>query len=139
MTGSREADAMLVAVDSSVWIAYFRRADPDLERMLDGLIDADLVAILPPIRLELILGCRKSQRASLLSRIDAVHPLLIRESSWKLAEDFSIQLRDEGITPGAVDILIAAAVSEQQACLWTLDKDFDPLFEAEFVHPFRPA
>ena len=130
---------MLVVVDTSVWIAYFRGQDPDVEDNLDELIDADLVAIVPPVRLELILGCRKSQRASLVKRIDSLHSMVIAESTWKLAEDFSIKLRDRGATLGSVDVLIAAAVSERRACLWTLDKDFDPLFKAEFVPAFQPA
>lgn len=129
---------MLVVVDTSVWIAYFRGQTPDVERNLDELIDADLVTLVPPVRLELILGCRKSQRVSLVRRIDALHSLGISESTWKSAEGFAMQLREKGITLGVVDALIAAAVSEQSACLWTLDKDFDPLFKAEFVSTFRP-
>lgn len=130
---------MLVVVDTSVWIAYFRGRDPDVESNLDELIDADLVAIVPPVRLELILGCRKNQRASLVKRIDSLHSLIVAETTWKLAEDCSMRLRDKGITLGVIDVLIAAAVSEKSACLWTLDKDFDPLFKAEFVPAFEPA
>ena len=129
---------MLVVVDTSVWVAYFRGQDLHVERNLDELIDNDLVAIVPPVRLELILGCRKNQRASLVKRIDAVHSLPISETTWKSAEECSMRLRDKRTTLGAVDVLIAASVSEQKACLWTLDKDFAPLFKARFVQPFRP-
>lgn len=129
---------MLVVVDTSVWVAYFRRAEQVVERTLDELIDADLVAMAPPVRLELILGCRKSQRASLVRRIDALHPLAVTDRTWNTAERFSMQMRDTGITLGPVDVLIAAVTTEHHARLWTLDKDFVPLFEAEFVEAFRP-
>ncbi len=128
----------MVVVDTSVWVAYFRRTDPVIERNLDELIDADLVAIVPPVRLELILGCRKSQRASLMNSIDALHRLPIAEITWTLAEDLAMRQRERGFTLGMVDVLIAAATSEQQARLWTLDKDFAPLFKAQFVRAFLP-
>ncbi len=129
---------MLVVVDTSVWVAYLRGTDPVVERNLDELIDADLVAIVPPVRLELILGCKKSRRASLMSRIDALHRLPIAESTWHLAEDLAMRQRDKGVTLGMVDVLIAAATSEQQARLWTLDNDFAPLFKAQVVPAFLP-
>lgn len=129
---------MLVVVDTSVWVAYFRRTDPAVERDLDELIDADLVAMVPPVRLELILGCRKAQRASLVKRIDMLHALPVTEQTWNRAEEVSMGLRDKGITLGVVDVLIAAAACEHQARLWTLDQDFDPLFKKGFVHAFRP-
>jgi predicted nucleic acid-binding protein len=110
-----------------------------VERNLDKLIDNDLVAIVPPVRLELILGCRKNQRASLVKRIDALHFLPLSETTWKSAEECSMRLRDRGIKLGVVDVLIAASVSEQNACLWTLDKDFEPLFKEKFVKAFRSA
>mgnify|MGYP000671086231 CR=1 FL=1 len=34
--------ALLVLVDTSVWVAFFRRTDSVVERNLDELIDADL-------------------------------------------------------------------------------------------------
>ncbi len=133
-----KGDTVLVVVDTSVWITYFRQTDPVIERNLDELIDADLVAIVPPVRLELILGCKKPQRASLMNRIDALHQLPIADSTWNLAEDSAMGQRERGITLGIVDVLIAAATSEQQARLWTLDKDFAPLFKAQFVRAFVP-
>ncbi len=139
MTRSEEKESVLVVVDTSVWIAYFRGGDPKVARNLDELIDADVVCILPPIRLELVLGCRKSQRASLVQRIDALHSSAIVESTWTLAEGFAMQLRDRGVTLGGVDALIAAAVSERRARLWSLDGDFDPLFRAKWIRPFRPS
>lgn len=134
--GRSKAD--LVLVDTSVWIAYFRGGDREVESNLDELIDADLIAVTPPVRLELILGCRKSQRASLMKRIDALYSLGIHDSTWELAEGFAMQLRQRGVTLGVIDALIAAAVSEQGACLWTLDRDFDPLFKRKLVRPFQP-
>ena len=130
---------MLVVVDTSVWVAYFRRTEPVVERTLDELIDADLVAMVPPVRLELILGCRKSQRASLANRIGALHPFPVTDPTWNMAERISMQMRDTGITLGLVDVLIAAVTSEHHARLWTLDKDFTPLFEAGFVEAFRSS
>jgi predicted nucleic acid-binding protein len=134
----KKGNAGLVVVDTSVWVAYFRGTDPVIERNLDELIDTDLVAIVPPVRLELILGCKKSQRASLMNRIDALHRLLITESTWNLAEDLAMRQRESGVTLGMVDVLIAAAASEHQASLWSLDKDFAPLFKAQLVRAFLP-
>jgi hypothetical protein len=37
------------------------------------------------------------------------------------------------------DVLIAPSVSEQKACLWPLDKDFEPLFKAKFLKALRSA
>ncbi len=126
----------MVVVDTSVWVDYLRGITPSISRALDELIDDDVVAILPPIRLELILGCKKSQRASLMKRIDVIHILSITEATWTLAEELCWNLRSSGITPGTVDILIAAAASEHNALLWTLDKDFEPLFKQKVINPF---
>lgn len=128
----------MVVVDTSVWITYFRRMDSAIERNLDELIDSDLVAIVPPVRLELLLGCKKSQRPSLMKRINALHSLPIAENTWNLAEDLAMRQRESGVTLGVVDVLIAAATSEHQACLWSLEKDFAPLFKAQVVRAFLP-
>jgi len=129
----------LVIVDTSVWVAYFRGTDPLIQGGLDGLIDDDSVAIVPPIRLELILGCRKAQRKLLIERINAVHHLGVTEQTWALAEKLSLDMRGTGTTPGVVDVLIAAAASQHEALLWTLDQDFAPLFRGKHVRAFSPA
>jgi predicted nucleic acid-binding protein len=131
--------AGLVIVDTSVWVAYFRGTDPLIQRGLDGLIDDDRVAIVPPIRLELILGCKRTQRKLLIERINAVHHLCVTEQTWAFAEKLALDMRGTGTTPGVVDVLIAAAASQHEALLWTLDKDFAPLFRRKRIRAFSPA
>jgi len=128
----------LIIVDTSVWVAYFRGTDPLIQHALDGLIDDDRVAIVPPVRLELILGCRKTQRTLLIGRIEALHHLPVTEQTWALAEKLSLDMRGAGTTPGVVDVLIAAATSQHKALLWTLDKDFAPLFRGKHIRAFSP-
>ena len=128
----------MVLVDTSVWIVYFRAADPSIVRTLDVLIDEDAVATLPPIRLELISGCRRSERAGLIRCIDALHQLSVSDGTWTAAEDLALGTRRHGVTLGAVDLLIAAACDAHQVPLWTLDRDFDPLFGKGLVKPYRP-
>ena len=130
--------AGLIIVDTSVWVAYFRGANPLIQHALDGLIDDDCVAVVPPVRLELILGCRKAQRKVLIESIDALHHLPVTEQTWALAEKLSSDMRGTGTTPGVVDVLIAAAASEHEALLWTLDKDFAPLFRGKHIRAFSP-
>jgi predicted nucleic acid-binding protein len=128
----------LIIVDTSVWVAYFRGTDPLIQHALDGLIDDDRVAIVPPVRLELILGCRKAQRKLLMERIDALHHLHLTEQTWALAEELSLDMRGAGTTPGVVDVLIAAAAMQHETLIWTLDKDFIPLFRGKHVRAFSP-
>ena len=130
---------MLVVVDTSVWVSYFRNSDRVITHVLDRLIDDDLVAIVPPVRLELILGCNRTQRPILVKQINAVHLLRITEQTWTLAENFSMDMRSRGITPGVIDILIAAAASECRALVWTLDSDFEPLFKGNYIKAFTPT
>jgi len=133
-----EGRPSLVVVDTSVWVAYFRGREPNVEVGLDRLIDEDRVAIVSPVRLELILGARRSQRHALVRQIDALHLLPMTEQTWSRAEDLAMDMRNEGITAGVVDLLIAVTAAENGALLWTLDKDFDPLIKKKYVRAFVP-
>jgi len=126
----------VIIVDTSVWIDYFRGSNTALASTLDGLLDEDRVVLVPPVRLELLLGCRKSQRVRLLRLLEAIPTLPATEGAWKAAERLSLELREDGVTAGVVDLLIAALAFEHAASLWTLDKDFDPLFKTQRLEAF---
>jgi len=64
----------VIAVDTSVWIDFFRGRSSIVER-LSGLLDRDEVALPVSVKIEILSGARKSE-VSQLERVLAALPIL---------------------------------------------------------------
>jgi predicted nucleic acid-binding protein len=121
----------VIVVDSSVWIDHFsghRSAQVDI---LDRVLSTRSLPILVGdiVMYEVLCGFRSARRASQIRRW--FQPLLLVSML-----DFELvpravanyrTLRERGVTPGTVDMIIGTYCIEMGAELLTADRDFLPM------------
>lgn len=105
-----------ILVDTSVWIAHFRRSNP----ILQDLLANDRVLMQPYVLLEIACGTPPTLRARTLASLSLLQPAPQASTSELLGFIDRHQLYDQGC--GMVDIsLLASARLVAGARLWTLD------------------
>lgn len=107
---------MRVLVDTSVWVAHFKRRD---ERLV-ALLEAGLVVTHPYVIVEVACGTppRRAEVVTLLSRLESVR-VATPDELLKTIDQRALSGR--GI--GFVDLsLLASTLLSAGARLWTLDK-----------------
>lgn len=114
----------MIAVDSSVWISFFRGHAPVVAR-LEGLLDRDEVALPVPVRVEILSGARSSERRQLARLLSALPVLYPSQESWKRLDDWVTIGGAAGHRFGFGDLLIAALAADQGYSVWSLDSDFE--------------
>ena len=116
---------MLVLVDTSVWIEYFRRKDESIEKEMDSLLRSGEVATVGLVLAELRRGCRTPSQVKLM--LDAMEPLSYLEidrTSWLKAGEIAVEADARGYKLEVGDCLLAALVLREHCSLFTLDRDF---------------
>jgi predicted nucleic acid-binding protein len=111
-----------VLVDSSVWVAHFRKSD----RVLQSLLVTDQVLCHPLIVLELACGTPPAPRERTLGDLKKLRQSVIAtsEEALELIEREQLQ----GLGCGAVDVsLLASVLLTPDSLLWTVDKNLDAL------------
>lgn len=128
----------MIAVDTSVWVAFFRGRDAALAEHLRELLDGDAVGLPVPVRIELLSGASKSNLPKLRRLLSAPPPLHPVESTWSLVESWAIEAALRGDRFGVGDLLIGAVAVEQRASVWSLDSDFARMEKLGWLHLHRP-
>jgi hypothetical protein len=116
---------LLVLVDTSVWIEYFRGRDALIEREMDSLLRSEAVATAGLILAELRRGCRTPNQVRLM--LHAMEPLSYMEidrTCWLAAGEIAAEARARAYKLEVGDCLLAAVVLRERCLLFTLDRDF---------------
>lgn len=127
----------MIVVDTSVWVQGFR-GETRIQTELGRLLDADLAALVSPVRLELLEGCRAAERARLRRVLGAVPTYVPADSAWARVEAWLGDAAKAAQRFGVVDLLIGATAREHRASVWSLDADFDRMARLRFVKLHRP-
>jgi predicted nucleic acid-binding protein len=114
----------MIVVDTSVWVDVMRRATSPRAAILQGLLDADEVALALPVRLELMSGVARKGRASFRRALSALPMLRPTDETWRLIETWVEPAADRGFRFSVPDLVIAGLASEIGGLVWTLDDDF---------------
>lgn len=119
---------MKVLVDTSVWSQAFRRdssSNPQISSKLSELIDDGRVAIIGPIKQELVSGIKNEKQFFQLSdMLDEFPNELIIDDDYIHAAALFNQCRKKGIQGGHIDFLICTVSLRLDYPIFTLDKDF---------------
>lgn len=119
---------MSVLVDTSVWSLALRRGVPQdgaEVRELRALIQEGRVAMMGPIRQELLSGIRgEAQFRQLRERLRAFADLPLSSSDYEEAAACFNQCRTSGVQGGNTDFLICAVSIRRRMPIFTLDQDF---------------
>ena len=95
----------MIAVDTSVWIDFFR-GRPNATEKLSALLDRDEVVLPISVRIEILSGAKRSER-SRLERVLAALPVLYpTEASWKRIENWVVVGASAGQRFGVGDLLV---------------------------------
>jgi len=120
---------MKILVDSPVWsLALRRMARPEnasLKSELASLIDDGRIAMIGPIRQEVLSGIRERAHFDRLrSRLSGFLDTEILSDDYEEAASFYNRCRERGIQGSSTDFLICAVAVRQAFPIFTLDDDF---------------
>ncbi|HEX9895116.1 MAG TPA: PIN domain-containing protein [Gemmatimonadales bacterium] len=123
----------MICVDSSVWIAALRDETGSTAVHLAELVDADVVIVPAPVRIEVLAGSPRQQLAALADGFSGVAGAIPGSSTWEKVEGWVGEAVAAGQRFAVVDLLIAATAREHDASLWSLEVDFKRMQELGFV------
>jgi predicted nucleic acid-binding protein len=112
-------------VDSSAWIDYLRKGEGATADRIDELIDSGCASICGVIEMELLHGCKKTERRELEELLSALDYVEAARDDYIAAGELLSELRQAGIKIPATDALIAALCIRENLPLLTLDKHFE--------------
>lgn len=118
---------MRVLVDTCVWSKVLRRKSPDrnLAAVLEDLIEDGRIAIIGPIRQELLSGVPDpSQFRKLRKALSAFKDIPLTTAHFVKAAEFSNQCRKKGLQGSTTDFLICAVAVLERLEILTTDSDF---------------
>jgi len=128
----------MIVVDTSVWVDATRRRNGTSQRTLQALIDADEVALALPVRLELLAGLRKQDRAAFVRALSSLPVLVPSEDTWRRIEGWIPAAADKGHRFSVTDLLIAGLTAEIGGLVWSRDADFVRMEGLNLVGCYSP-
>lgn len=119
---------MKVLVDTCIWSQVLRHKSPDadLAKKLQELIQNARVAIIGPIRQELLSGIPQvKQFKELKETLSSFEDLPLNTEHYEKAAEFCNICRRKGIQGSTIDFLICAVAIMEDLVIFTIDKDFE--------------
>lgn len=118
---------MKVLVDTCIWSAALRHKNPDLTltKKLKDLINDGRVAIIGPIRQEILSGIRNLKQFNHLKEIlSSFEDILLKTNHFVKAAEFNNICRTKGVQGSTIDFLICAVAHLENLIIFTTDNDF---------------
>jgi predicted nucleic acid-binding protein len=115
----------LVLIDTSVWA---RQSQPQVRQAVADAIDANAVAMVVPVLLELLRSARNhAELLELAEEYEALHVVPLVPDLGRRARTVQAALARRGSHrgPSPVDLLTAAAAESIGAELWHCDRHFE--------------
>ena len=118
---------MKVLVDTCIWSQVLRHKSPDAEltSKITELIQDAQVAIIGPIRQELLSGISQSDQFNQLQNfLSAFEDIALKTEHFEKAAEFCNICRRKGIQGSIIDFLICAVADMENLIIFTVDNDF---------------
>jgi predicted nucleic acid-binding protein len=120
---------MKALVDTSVWSESLRRkqgASSSAAQELQALISERRVAIIGPIRQEILSGVRDEKQFEKLRRHLIPFPdVTLTTDDYETAARFFNTCRGRGVQGSNTDFLICAVAARREFAIFTTDRDFE--------------
>ena len=128
----------MIFVDTSVWVAALRQASALEADQLRALLDQDQVALAAPVRVELLAGASKRDRPLLLRAFSALPIYFPDQDTWQRIDQWLELAAEAGERFGFGDLLIGAIAAQQQAPIWSQDRDFERMDRLGLLQRYQP-
>ena len=129
----------MICADTSVWVAALRDANGAEATHLGELLEADVVILQAPVRVELLAGAPRRSHRQLQERLLAVPPAVPDLATWDRIDVWVASAVEAGQRFGFADLLIAATAADHAARIWSLDDDFARMEKLGFVERYLAA
>ncbi len=130
----------MVLVDSSVWIESFRRSGRlDVKVAIEGLLEAYEAQWCSPVRLEVLGGARKEERARLGRHFSVVPYRSCTERDWDHAVALAWKIRQQGMTVPWLDVVIATLAARDGVRLYAIDAHFEKIAPIADIVLYEPG
>ena len=127
----------MIVVDTSVWVTATRAPAGEVAATLRTLLDADEVALALPVRMELMAGVARKDRAALRRALTALPVVVPSEDTWQTSERWIEPAANAGARFAIADLLIAGLAHDIGALVWSLDADFERMAARNLVRLYR--
>lgn len=128
----------MIAVDTSVWVAALRHSSSREAVVLRELLDADEVLLPIPVKIELLSGTSRRDRASMVAGLEALPVGYPNDETWRTLVEWTGRASNAGIAFGVGDLLVAAIAADNGASVWSLDSAFDRLERLRLISQYEP-
>lgn len=116
----------MVLVDTSVWVAFLRGHESDVQQMKELIKDRNRVVLCGPVLQEVLQGIGQvRQRKKVLERLSKLPYLETTKPHYVQAGELYASLRRSGVTVASVDVLIAVHAIHEAVPLLSHDKHFE--------------
>jgi predicted nucleic acid-binding protein len=128
--------AVLVLVDSGIWIPFFNRPQSPEKRAVDELLDDDRAVIIGPVFAEILQGFRRDAQADwAASRLRGVREIVLQRDDWREAARIGRRLAAQGHRLPLSDLALAAVALRHDCAIYATDPHFDLLPELNRFTP----
>jgi predicted nucleic acid-binding protein len=130
----------LVLVDASIWIRFLRDKKSEESLMLDTLLAVGEVATCAPVRAEVVSGASTERQFQHLDRgLASTIQLDMPDDAWQRVTMARFQLARCGFQIAVTDLMIAITAQAHNACVWSLDMDFERIATVVPMHRYAIA
>lgn len=123
----------MILVDTSVWVEALRHGKGAAADRLRVLLDADLVALAAPVRIEILAGSSSADMPRLRRLLSALPLVEPTPGTWERLEGWIEKAASAGERFGLADLLIAGLASENDLEVWSLDRAFPRMAALGFI------
>jgi predicted nucleic acid-binding protein len=126
----------VIVVDTSIWIRALRSTAAAEAITLRSLLEADEVALAAPVRSELLMAARLTDRTRLERELKGVPLLYPSDDSWRTLDRWTLIASRSGATFSVSDLLIGVLTTEIGGLVWSADSDFSRMAALKLIQRF---
>jgi len=122
---------MIALLDTSVWLDFTRPRTPQRVRQFAAdQVSHPSVHLAEPVVFELMRHALPGEVEALIEQFELIPLLATPVDLWQRAATLGRKCRQRGVSPGALDLLIAGVALAHQAVIVTFDSDFEAIGRA---------